>query len=407
MPSEKPSLDDLKIHPDDRERKSSGWVVPVLAVLALAIAVGAWFVLTPGADARPTVRVAAAQAPAGAADATVLNASGYVVARRLATVSSKVTGRVVGVFVEEGMRVSEGDELARLDDSTVRSRLALRQSELDAAQAALNETRVRLDEARRDEARKASLRADRLVSEAELDAAQSQVKALEARLESARRDVSVSERSVDVVRQELDDLIIRAPFSGVVISKDAQPGEMISPVSAGGSFTRTGICTIVDMDSREIEVDVNEAYINRVSAGQPVAARLDAYPDWEIPTRVINIVPAADRQKATVRVRIGFDELDDRILPDMGVKVQFLEEVEPAPVDGPAVLSVVPEGAVVRDGGTSVVWVVAGETVERRAVRAGDARGTGREIIAGVRPGERVVISDIGGLEDGTRVSVE
>ncbi len=407
MASEKPSLDDLKIHPDDRERKSSGWALPVLAVLALAIAAGAWFFLTPGADPRPAVRVAAAQAPAGAADATVLNASGYVVARRLATVSSKVTGRVVGVFVEEGMRVSEGDELARLDDSTVRSRLALRQSELDAAQAALNETRVRLDEARRDEARKASLRADRLVSEAELDAAQSQVKALEARLESARRDVSVSERSVDVVRQELDDLVIRAPFSGVVISKDAQPGEMISPVSAGGSFTRTGICTIVDMDSREIEVDVNEAYINRVSAGQPVAARLDAYPDWEIPTRVINIVPAADRQKATVRVRIGFDELDDRILPDMGVKVQFLEDVEPAAADEPAVLSVVPEASVAQDDGTSIVWVVSGETVERRAVRIGDTRGAAREIIAGVRPGERVVTSDTTGLEDGARVAVE
>lgn len=407
MALDKESLDALKIDPEDRVTKGAGWLLPALIVVVAAVAAVGYFFFRPGATTLPEVRTVTAAGPSVAGDSAVLNASGYVVARRIATVSSKVTGKIVDVFVEEGLRVTEGDELARLDDSTVQARLALGMSELDAARAALDETRVRLAEARRDLDRKATLRADRLVSEADLDAAQSQVNALGARLTSASSNVAVNERRVGVIQQDMDNLTIRAPFTGIVISKDAQPGEMISPVSAGGSFTRSGICTIVDMDSREIEVDVNEAYINRVRAGQGVAARLDAYPDWEIPSRVINIVPAADRQKATVRVRIAFDRLDDRILPDMGVKVRFLEEPVERTADATPVMATVPSDAVTGSGDERYVWVLSGETVEKRAVRLGETRGASREIVAGLRPGERVVVSDQSGLNNGQRVRIQ
>jgi RND family efflux transporter MFP subunit len=206
--------------------------------------------------------------------------------------------------------------------------------------------------------------------------------------------------------RDLDDLIIRAPFAGVVISKDAQPGEMVSPISAGGGYTRTGIATIVDMESREIEVDVNEAFINRVQAGQRVEAVLDAYADWVIAAHVINIVPTADRQKATVRVRIGFEELDPRILPDMGVKVRFLEPTAAATAPGQQVLATVPASAVTSDGDRDYVWIVNGGRVERRAVSTGGEREGQREIIAGVRAGEIVVAPAVAGLKDGGRVRI-
>jgi RND family efflux transporter MFP subunit len=218
--------------------------------------------------------------------------------------------------------------------------------------------------------------------------------------------VSVAERGVALSKQNLDDLTIRAPFAGVVVSKDAQPGEMISPISAGGGFTRTGICTVVDMDSREIEVDVNEAYINRVQAGQRAAARLDAYPDWTLDAHVINIVPTADRQKATVRVRMAFDRLDPRILPDMGVRVDFLN-AEPEP-DEPLTRAVatVPAAAMRRDGNTDYVLVLKGDELERRAVRVGRTSSDSVELLSGVRPGERVVTSRDEPLNDGQRVRV-
>jgi RND family efflux transporter MFP subunit len=212
---------------------------------------------------------------------------------------------------------------------------------------------------------------------------------------------------VRVRAQDLDDLMVRAPFTGVVVSKDAQPGEMVSPISAGGGFTRTGIATVVDMDSREIEVDVNEAFINRVQAGQKTEAVLDAYPDWVIPSHVINVVPTADRQKATVRVRIGFDVLEPRILRDMGVKVSFLEERKVAgggeqPAARPSVR--VPAGAVIREGDTSYVWRVQGDEVERVAVSTGGERDGQIEVLSGINSGDVVVARQVEGLAEGTRV---
>ena len=297
---------------------------------------GGWF-WTQGAQAA-TVKTAVVTAAtgSGATPGAVLNASGYVTARRRATVSSKVTGKVLEVFVEEGKAVKKGQVLARLDDSQVRAALAVAQAQLNSARGAAAEDEARLREAERQFNRLTQLVQEKVVGRAEVDTAQSAVESLKARIALAPQQVEVAQSQVAALEVDLGDMVVRAPFDGVAISKDAQPGEMISPVSAGGGFTRTGICTIVDMSSLEIEVDVSESYINRVKPNQPVEAILDAYPDWRIPAHVITSVPTADRQKATVRVRIGFEKLDPRILPDMGVKVSFYNERQPDAADTPA-----------------------------------------------------------------------
>lgn len=397
------SLDDLRIEREDKETSSRGRWLALVAVFLLVSAAAAWWILRPRVT---QVEVSAArQLATGAAAGAVLDASGYVTARRRATVSSKITGRVEAVLVEEGMAVEQGQVLARLDDATAQRQLTLAEAELSAARGALEETRVRLAEARLELGRQERLAASGVSAEADLDGAQAQVAALEARLEVEGLQVTVAERRLAVRRQDLEDTIIRAPFSGVAVTKDAQPGEMISPVTAGGGFTRTGICTLVDMESLEIEVDVNEAYINRVESGMEVQATLDAYPDWKIPASVIITVPTADRQKATVRVRIGFEERDPRILPDMGVKVSFLDEtIRQEAAARPVVL--IPEEAVRTDGGRTVVWVVSGDVLERRAVQVGGQQGTSTEILAGVRAGERVVVAGGPELTEGGRVRV-
>jgi len=243
-----------------------------------------------------------------------------------------------------------------------------------------------------------------VVGVADLDAAQAEADSLRARIELAREQVEVAQSLVAIRETELRDTVIRAPFDGVAISKDAQPGEMVSPVSAGGGFTRTGISTIVDMSSLEIEVDVNESYINRVRPDQAVEAVLDAYPDWRIPASVITTVPAADRQRATVLVRIAFDELDDRLLPDMGVKVAFLgEETRPDPERSRLI---VPAAAVRTDGEQSVVFVIRDDRVERRAVALGSSDGDRVEIVSGLRDGEQIVVDGPKTLTDGDRVEL-
>ncbi len=303
--------------------------------------------------------------------------------------------------------MEQGQILAQLDDQTLKPLLALAETELQARRTELEEIEVRHAESVRTLRRVESLRPDELASEADLDRAQSEVDALDARLEALRSTIEVAEATVRVRMQELDDLQIRAPFAGVIVSKDAQPGEMISPVSAGGGFTRTGIATLVDMDSLEIEVDVNEAYINRVSAGQKTEAVLDAYPDWKIASHVINIVPTADRQKATVRVRIAFDELDPRILPNMGIKVSFLSAEPPADVHAaggrPAVS--VPATAVFRADGTDYVWRVRNGTAERVAVLTGAEQGGQIALLSGITSGTDVIAEPVDGLENGTAVS--
>jgi RND family efflux transporter MFP subunit len=360
------------------------------------------------------VQVVTASARAAGANAEVLNGTGYVTARRRATVSSKITGKVVEVNVEEGMAVTEGQVLARLDDTNVQAALMLAEAQAEAARRAVAENEVRLAEAKVTLRRRQQLLKDGVSTPAEMDQAQAEVDSYAARVEATRQQVKVAERQIALQQTELDNTIIRAPFSGVAISKDAQPGEMVSPISAGGGFTRTGICTVVDMRSLEIEVDVNESYINRVTRGQPVVAVLNAYPDWEIPARVITTVPTADRQKATVLVRIGFKAFDPRILPDMGVKVAFLRNDAPAAkgreagrgdaAAAPVVL--VPKTALRSEDDQAVVFVVNGDVVERRAVRTAGADGDRTEVIAGLRSGERVVAPIPPALTNGARVTV-
>jgi RND family efflux transporter MFP subunit len=392
------ALDELRIdRGDEEERGSRGWLVIVAGLAVVVAVVVGWWLMRPAA-AEVQTAVAREMDPSGAS--TVLNASGYVTARRQATVSSKVTGRVVEVMIEEGMEVEGGQVLARLDDSNVRVNLQLVEAQRNAAKTALRETEVRLAEAELEVRRTVSLVEKEIASQAELDRAQAEMDSLQARLERQGEDAEVGERQVALWRQQLEDTVIRAPFTGVIVTKNAQPGEMISPVSAGGGFTRTGIGTVVDMDSLEIEVDVNEAYINRVTPGQPVTATLDAYPDWPIPTHVIAIVPTADRQRATVKVRIGFEELDPRILPDMGVKVAFQAADGSSRVAG----VVVPQSAVRRNKGRNVVFVVADGQAERRAVTASEGSGEETIVTSGLAAGERVVVEGPADLADGDAV---
>jgi RND family efflux transporter MFP subunit len=281
--------------------------------------------------------------------------------------------------------------------------LSLAEAQAEAARRNVRESEVRLAEAKLALGRVMQLVKDQLITASEVDKSQAEVDSLEARIAASREQVRVVESQIALEQTNLDNTVIRAPFSGVAISKDAQPGEMVSPVSAGGGFTRTGICTIVDMRSLEIEVDVNESYINRVQPDQSVTAILNAYPEWEIPARVITTVPAADRQKATVLVRIGFKALDPRILPDMGVKVTFLRDTEEggngsarrdgAPMPAAQPVTLVPKAAIRVEGGQTYAFVVSGGIVDRRAVKTGGADGDRVEVVAGLRAGDRVVVS--------------
>ena len=400
------ALDSLRIdrtsEPDTGSGKSYKWFL--IVVLAIAVVAAAWALLRNDAIKVQTATAVAATTGTGSGPA-VLNASGYVVARRQATVSSKVTGKVAEVMIEEGMEVKENQLIARLDDSTTKQTYALAKSQLESARTRLREVEVRLAEAERTLRRTEQLRADKLVSESQLDAAQSEVAATRARLEALRSEVDVAERTVRVREQDLEDLMVRAPFDGVVVSKDAQPGEMVSPISAGGGFTRTGIATIVDMTSREIEVDVNESFINRVRDNQRTEAVLDAYPDWIIPSHVINIVPTADRQKATVRVRIGLDQLEPRILPDMGVKVSFLENRDGEDRNAaPRAIVKLPANAIVREGEATFVWRIRDDKVERVAVRTGGERDGQVEVLSGINAGETVALAPAEGLKEGDTV---
>jgi len=393
-------LRELRIDRDGRPPRARRRLWLVIAVAAVvAIAIGAW--LARGRLLPPTVRTAVARAAATDAAGSVLDASGYVTARRQATVSAKITGKVTEVLIEEGMRVADGAVLARLDDTEARAQLGLARAQLAAARSQEGEIRALLDQAESDYTRSQELFQRQLVSAQAIDAARAQRDMLRARLAANSEQVRVARESVSVAEVQLANTVIRAPFGGVVVTKSAQPGEMISPVSAGGGFTRTGIGTIVDMDSLEIQVDVNESFINRVAAGQPVEATLNAYPDWKIPGAVIAIIPTADRSKATVKVRIAIDSKDPRIVPDMGVRVAFLEPRGATPSPRPAAGVVVPADAVRADG---TVFVVTDGKASRRDVTLGKTSGGQREITAGVSAGERVVLSPPPGLSDGAAV---
>jgi len=399
-------LDALRIEREPERTGVARWIVWTgLLILLAALGLAGWRWAT---RERPVeVQVATVSVRAAGTQAAVLNASGYVTARRRATVSSKITGKVVEVDVEEGKNVVQGQVLARLDDSTPKAALALAEAQAEAARRGLRENEVRLDQARLAERRAAQLLQDRIVSQSQLDQAKADADSIDAHIAALKEQIRVAERQIEVQQTDLTNYVIRAPFSGVAISKDAQPGEMVSPVSAGGGFTRTGICTIVDMHSLEIEVDVNESYISRVKPGQDVDAVLDAYPDWHIPAHVITLVPTADRQKATVLVRLGFKQLDPRILPDMAIKVTFLREAGDTTAAAAQPTALVPRPAIKTLGADNFAFVVRGDLVERRAVRLGGTDGDRVEVLAGLQSGDRVVLSPPPTLADGSKVVVQ
>jgi RND family efflux transporter MFP subunit len=389
----------------DRPPRRRGRLLAVAGLALVVLVAGLW--LGWGRVQPPVVQLAVARAAGPAGAGSVLDASGYVTARRQATVSAKITGKVTEVLIEEGMRVREGAVLARLDDTEAQAQLGLARAQLVAARSQLAEVRAQLEQAERDYTRQQELYDRRLVSPQSLDAALAQRDMLRARLANIQEQIRVAQESVSVAQVQLDNTVIRAPFSGVVIAKSAQPGEMISPISAGGGFTRTGIGTIVDMDSLEIQVDVNESYINRVTAGQPVEATLNAYPDWRVPGEVIAIIPTADRTKATVKVRIAIKEKDPRIVPDMGVRVGFFEPKTGGGAPAPAAPGVlVPPDAVRTEGGGAIVFVFvyADGKAERRSVTLGADAGGQRRVVSGLRDGEQVVLAPPAALKDGQAV---
>jgi len=359
---------------------------------------------------KTVVEVATVHKPVGAGGRkALLNASGYVTPRRRATIAAKITGRVTGVYFDEGTVVKEGQLLATLDDSDVQKALSAAKADKDSTEAAIADLQVQLKNATIELHRADQLQKAGVQTQEQLDTARMNADSLKAKIELAKAQVAASQSRIVEAQQAVDNCTIRAPFAGIVVSKDAQVGEMVSPVSAGGGFTRTGIATIVDMNSNEIEVDVNESYIARVQNGQKVTATLDAYPDWEIPSHVRTIIPTADRQKATVKVRISFDKLDPRILPDMGIKVTFLGD---APKQDPnakaaAAAALIPQTAIRDDRGKKVVFLVKDDKIERRAVTLGNNRGSDTEIVAGLAVGDTVVVGGPADLRDGQSVAIK
>ena len=381
MDNKKDLLNDLKIDrsEDNKSESSLSTKLLIIAGVVILLLTLVNFIFMPEDE---LIEVSAYKAKSANqqnnSSASVLDASGYVTARMQATVSSKLTGKVLEVYIEEGMFVEKDQILAQLDDSTV--------------QAELNFAKTQLKEARRIYKRTLELRKDNLASQASLDAAESQVDGLKARL--------------DISKQIVADMQIRAPFSGVVINKAAQPGEMISPVSAGGGFTRTGIGTIVDMSSLEVEVDVNESYINRVQAGQPAITNLNAYPNWDIASEVIAIIPTADRNKATVKVRIGLLEKDERVLPDMGAKVSFLkEQVAESPEKLEGVM--VPSSSVIKEGNLSYVFIIKNGLIEKTNVSVESSSSNFSRVTNGVEVGDSVVTDPNDKLQNGQEVLIK
>ncbi len=408
MTSNADLLNALKIDrstpPPPASRK--GLWLALLAAGAVVIAGIGFMALRGGKGVEVRVAEATAIGGAGSGSASVLDATGYVVARRMATVSAKVTGRVREVLIEEGQKVEEGQVLARLDPVDAQAQRALSASQLAASQSQIASVQAQLKEAEASTARLSTLVAQALVSRAQFEQAVAARDALRAQLATAQRNAQVAGDGLRIADNGVDNTIVRAPFAGVVIAKSAQPGEIVSPLSAGGGFTRTGIGTIVDMGSLEVEVEVGEAYIGRVKPGMRTETVLNAYQDWKIPGHVIAIIPAADRGKATVKVRVALDAKGDaRIVPDMGARVGFLEESKPAQADArPGVL--VPAAAIVQRGEQDVAFVVSGNKAALRKLTLGRTLGEDREVLAGLRGGEQVVLDPPEALADGARVTV-
>ncbi|WP_200798990.1 efflux RND transporter periplasmic adaptor subunit [Rhizobacter sp. OV335] len=408
-------MNELRI--DHRERDDEGggvprwvWVVLATVVVLALLGGGAWWFL----GGRPlAVKTAAATAPrAGGGAGAILQATGYITARRQATVSTQLTGTLTEVLIEEGDRVEKGQVLARLENGAVRATLNLARANLASTQAQVAQAQAQLTQAAADARRQDELSASGMTTKQGAEQARTALASATAMLEARRRESDAARAQVAQAQVNFDYTTVRAPFAGVITVKAAQVGEIVSPLSAGGGFTRTGVGTIVDMSSLEVDVDVSEAYIGQVKPGMPVEAVLDAYPDWRVPAHVIAIVPSADRGKATVKVRVGFEQKDARMVPDMGVRVSFLSAKPAAGADGaprpaPKGVLVPPQALAQRDGGT-VVFVVADGRVQQRSVKpaAGDIGGQ-KLLPDAVKAGERVVVSPPDSLKDGAAVRAD
>ena len=386
--------------------RSWRWLWIVIAVGVLAAVVAAAVMMLRG-DNAPQVHIATATAIGGTSgNASVLDATGYVTARREATVSSKVTGKVKDVFIEEGQHVDAGYVMATLDPVDADAQRSLSQAQVAAARSQVDSMQAQLKSAAADAARFQELASRKLVSRSQLDQAIALRDNLHAQMDAAQHNVQVAMDNAHIADLGVDNTIVRAPFAGVIIAKAAQAGEIVSPFSAGGGFTRTGIGTIVDMDSLEVEVDVNESYIGRVQPKMPVEAVLNAYPDWKIPAEVIAIIPTADRSKATVKVRIALKSKDARIVPDMGVRVSFLEKMQSANATAAKPGVLVPAVAIASREGGDVAFVVNGDRVQRHSVKLGRTLGDDREVVDGLAAGDDVVLDPPGTLADGAKVRI-
>ena len=380
-------------------------VIGLVLALLLALGVGALLSRKPALTVQTAPVVAMGQA--GSESSSVLDASGYVVARRMATVSAKITGKVREVMIEEGMRVEEGQVMATLDPIDANAQRSLNAAQLAAARSQTEGLQAQLRQAEAEAGRLQALVGQQLISRSQYDQAVAARDSLRAQLATARHNAQVAQDALAIADLGVDNNIVRAPFSGVVTAKAAQPGEIVSPLSAGGGFTRTGIGTIVDMESLEVEVEVGEAFIGRVQPKMPVEIVLNAYPDWKIPGHVIAIIPTADRGKATVKVRVALETKDPRIVPEMGVRVSFLEKAATAGNEAPKGVRV-PAAAIVERDGKPVAFVVqADDKVTQQALQVGQALAKDKQVLSGLSAGQTVVLSPAVELKDGDKVTLE
>ncbi len=388
----------------------------VLGLVALALVLGAVFAMRRG-GAVPVQVVTASPiggsegGGAGAGVASV-TANGYVVARTRASVSAKLAGRIADLKVSEGSNVKEGEIIALLENADYQAQAAQAEAGLGTARAELAEARAESEVLAREARRLGGIRAENaeLVAEQELDNVEGRAAQAAARVDAAAARLQAAEAGRRFARANLENTVIRAPFSGTVLRKEAEIGEVVAP-SVGGGLTRGAVVTMADLTTLEVEVDVNEAYISRVRKGGPAKITLDAYPDTSFRGEVRQVVPTADRQRATVQVKVSITDRDPRILPEMGSRVDFLEDTTRA-ASGPAAPAATPRfrvpAAAVRElGGETMVWLVRDGRLESRTVQAGPVSGGFREIRSGLAGGERLLVGGVENPEAGMRVNVQ